>query len=125
MSKGKARTPYEFGVKVSLVVSHKQGLALSSQALEKSLYDGHTLKDSLEKAQEITGIRPQKSFVDKGYRGHKVQETEVYISGQRKGLTKSLKRDLKIRSAIEPHIGGSMAERLFRSLFKLFVSPLR
>jgi transposase, IS5 family len=26
ISKGKARNPYEFGVKVSLVVTHKQGL---------------------------------------------------------------------------------------------------
>ena len=119
VSKGKARTPYEFGVKVSLVVSHKQGLALSSQALEKSLYDGHTLKDSLEKAQEIAGIRPQKSFVDKGYKGHKVHETEVYISAQRKGLTKSLKRDLKRRSAIEPHIGHMKAEgKLGRNYLK-------
>ena len=28
VSKGKARTPYEFGCKVSFVITHKQGLAL-------------------------------------------------------------------------------------------------
>jgi len=32
ISKGKARNPYEFGVKVSLAVTHKQGLMLERAA---------------------------------------------------------------------------------------------
>lgn len=43
ISKGKAGKPYEFGCKVSLVLTHKQGLALSSQDLHENQYDGHTL----------------------------------------------------------------------------------
>ena len=39
ISKGKAGKPYEFGCKVSLVLTHKQGLALSSQALHENQYD--------------------------------------------------------------------------------------
>ena len=31
-SKGKARNPYEFGVKVSLVVTHKQGLMVGARS---------------------------------------------------------------------------------------------
>ena len=31
ISKGKARNPYEFGVKVSLAVTHKQGLMVGAQ----------------------------------------------------------------------------------------------
>ena len=119
ISKGKARQPYEFGTKVSLVISHKQGFALSAQALDKPMYDGHTLKSALQKAQDITGIAIHQSFVDKGYKGHDVKEAEVYISGQRRGLTKALKKALKRRSAIEPHIGHMKSEgKLDRNYLK-------
>ena len=109
ISKGKIRTPYEFGCKVSLVVTHKQGLALSSQALADNQYDGHTLKAALENAnvstESITKRKIKTVFVDKGYRGHDVEEQQVFISGQRKGMTPWFKKQLKRRSSIEPHIG--------------------
>lgn len=119
ISKGKARTPYEFGSKVSLVVSHKQGLALSSQALEKPSYDGHTLADSLSHSSEISGVPVKRTFVDRGYRKHGVEDREVYISGQRRGMTRSLKKELKRRSAIEPHIGHMKSDgKLGRNYLK-------
>lgn len=105
ISKGKSGKPYEFGCKVSLVTSHKQGLALSCQALPENQYDGHTLAKSLEKAHEITGVKIEKGFVDKGYKGHGVEGIDIYISAQKRGITKALKKKLKRRSAIEPHIG--------------------
>jgi IS5 family transposase len=53
--------------------------------------------------------------VDRGYKGHGVEDDplrnhtkifiSIFISGQRKGLTKSIKKQLKRRSAIEPMIG--------------------
>ena len=119
ISKGKAHQPYEFGTKVSLVISHKQGFALSSQTLDKPMYDGHTLKSALQKAQEITRTPIKQSFVDKGYRGHGVEETDVYLSGQRRGVTKALKKALKRRSSIEPHIGHMKADgKLDRNYLK-------
>ena len=105
ISKGKAGKPYEFGCKVSLVLTHKQGLALSSQALHENQYDGHTLNSSLKKAEELTQTLIEQAFVDKGYKGHDVEGTAVYISGQKRGMTRTLKKHLKRRSAIEPHIG--------------------
>lgn len=110
IAKGKARSPYEYGHKVSLVVTHKQGLALSSQALEKCSYDGHVLSESVDKAKEISGNDITKIFVDRGYRGHGITDKNVYISGQRKGMTASLRKELKRRSAIEPHIGHMKSE---------------
>lgn len=77
VSKGEARCPYEFGFKVSLVVTHKQGFALSSRALEKPSYDGHTLASALDHGREISGIDIKRAFVDRGYKGvvcGKVQE---------------------------------------------------
>lgn len=119
ISKGKARCPYEFGSKVSLVVTHKQGFALSSQALEKPSYDGHTLAPALAHGSKISGINIKRVFVDRGYKGHGVEENEVYISGQRRGMTWSLKRELKRRSAIEPHIGHMKSEgKLGRNYLK-------
>lgn len=119
ISKGKARCPYEFGSKVSLVVTHKQGFALSSQALERPSYDGHTLAPSLAHGAKISGVNIKQAFVDRGYKGHGVKESEVYISGQRRGMTWSLKRDLKRRSAIEPHIGHMKSDgKLGRNYLK-------
>lgn len=113
ISKGKSRNRYEFGSKVSLVMTHKKSLITSSQSLDNNPYDGHTLKSALENAQEITHIKIDDAFVDKGYKGHGMNEEEdnirIFISGKRthngKKLTKTLKKHLKRRQAIEPIIG--------------------
>jgi IS5 family transposase len=116
ISKGKAHKRYEFGCKVSITTTHKQGLVISSQALPKNPYDGHTLKPALESAEKITGVEIESAFVDRGYKGHGVESdplrnhTKIFISGQRRGLTKSLKKQLKRRSAIEPMIGHMKQE---------------
>lgn len=104
IAKGKAHKKYEFGCKTSLVLTHKEGLALSSQALHDNPYDGHTLTAALEHTHQMTGRKVRGAFVDKGYKGHDVKDCTVFLSGQRK-LPAALKRALKRRSAIEPHIG--------------------
>ena len=43
--------------------------------------------------------------VDRGYRGHGVDKTQVLISGTRQGLTSTLAADLRRRAVIEPEIG--------------------
>lgn len=114
ISKGKAAKPYEFGCKVSLVVTHKQGLALASIALPENKFDGHVLGQSLKKAEELTGVSIRVGFVDKGYKGHKVNTPKIYMSGQKKGISKALKKQIKRRSAIEPHIGHMKSEGKLR-----------
>jgi|APSaa5957512535_1039671.scaffolds.fasta_scaffold25846_2 transposase, IS5 family len=110
ISKGKARKPYEFGVKVSIGVTHKEGFVVDSQAIHGKPYDGHTLQQVLQSVEINTQVKPAVCFVDKGYRGHKVTNVDVYQSGQRKGMTKSLKKQLKRRSMIEPMIGHMKAD---------------
>jgi IS5 family transposase len=114
IAKGKARTSYEFGCKVGLVVTHKQGLVLSSKAFESAVYDGHTLQANLDQAEKLSGQPIKRAFVDRGYKGHGVEHCEVYIAGQRGGITKALKKQLKRRSAIEPHIGHMKSEGKLR-----------
>ena len=104
LAKGKAHKPYEFGVKVSLAVTHKEGFVIGIQSCPDNPYDGHTLDGQLEQVQALTGRAPKRVFVDKGYKGHKVDRCEVFLSGTRK-LPLVLKRELRRRSAIEPAIG--------------------
>ena len=44
IAKGKAHKPYEFGVKVSLAVTHREGFVVGIQACPGNPYDGHTLE---------------------------------------------------------------------------------
>ncbi len=54
----------------------------------------------------VGGVEPERIYVDKGYRGHDYSGTgSVMISGRRKGLTPTMRRELKRRSAIEAVIG--------------------
>jgi IS5 family transposase len=93
ISKGKARNRYEFGCKVSLGITHKKGtgIIVTAKALSGNPYDGHTLKKALQSAATISGTPATKAFVDKGYKGHEVNDCKVFISGQRRGITASIK----------------------------------
>jgi len=94
-------------------MTHKRSLITSSQSLDGNPYDGHTLKSALTNAQNIGKTKIDDAFVDKGYKGHGINEEEdsirIFISGRRthngKKLTKTLKKHLKRRQAIEPIIG--------------------
>jgi len=61
ISKGKARTPYEFGCKVSIATNlhpAKGGhLILHARALHGNPYDGHTLKSALDIAWPCGALR--------------------------------------------------------------------
>jgi hypothetical protein len=119
ISKGKARVRYEFGTKVSVATTHKEGFVVGMRAMPGNPYDGHTLREALEQVEILTGTRTRSAFVDRGYRGHGVETTEVFISGQRRGMTPALRRDLRRRSAIEPAIGHMKTDgRLARCALK-------
>jgi len=109
IGKGKLHKRYEFGCKVALVVSHKQGFVLSAQAKQGCPYDGHTLKANLADAQTNTGVAVERTCVDRGYRKHGVESAAVFLSGQR-NLSRRLKKFVRRRSSIEPHIGHMKSE---------------
>jgi IS5 family transposase len=107
ISKGKAHKKYEFGSKVAISITHKKNRAIitSCQSIAGSPFDGHTLSSSLEMSERITDVAVGEAYVDRCYKGHGVKNCQVYISGQRRGTTKKIRRDIKRRQAIEPHIG--------------------
>ncbi len=112
IAKGKAHKKYEFGVKVSLTATQKKNFIVGALSLPGNPYDGHTLGKALHQVRKLTGTRPQQCFVDRGYRGHEVKNTRVYIAGQRRGITPALRRALKRRNAIEPIIGHTKHDGL-------------
>jgi IS5 family transposase len=111
ISKGKAHRPYEFGSKVALAVTNREGFVLASKSLEGNPYDGHTLSTTVEQVVALNGVEADRIYVDQGYRGHDYAHKErVFITRQRRGLTPTIKRELRRRSAIEPMIGHMKAD---------------
>jgi IS5 family transposase len=105
LAKGKAHKRYEFGVKVSIATTNRSNLVVGAQSLPGRPYDGHTLSGALDQVTRLTGVRPERCYVDLGYRGHDVTDVEVFKARQKRGVTKRIRRELKRRNAIEPIIG--------------------
>jgi IS5 family transposase len=115
IGKGKARKPYEFGVKVSLAVTHKQGLMVGARTFPGNPFDGHTLAQQLEQTTNLLqdlGRKPKQAVVDLGYRGVDADNpgVELIHRGKYKTLTALQRRWLKRRQAIEPMIGHTKSD---------------
>jgi len=107
ISKGKARTPYEFGVKVGITSTIKGNLILGARSFPNNPFDGHTLNEQLEQATILSGNTIKNVYVDLGYRGVDKDNPGVSIKhrGKYKSLTEQERKLLKRRQAIEPIIG--------------------
>jgi transposase, IS5 family len=110
ISKGKARHRYEFGVKVSLAITHKQGLMVGAKRFTGNPFDGHTLKAQLTQSNGLiaaSGKRVKQAVVDLGYRGvdQDNPDVEVMHRGRIKSMSEAEKTVLKRRQAVEPAIG--------------------
>jgi IS5 family transposase len=117
IGKGKAHKPYEFGVKVSVatpLMRCKGGQFVAHvKALPGAPYDGHTLAAVLPELEAQIGVNLQRIFADAGYRGHNATDKhrlKVFTSGQKRGVTDQIKRQLRRRAAVEPVIGHLKAE---------------
>ena len=111
ISKGKAHKKYEFGCKVGLSFTNKGlGLCTAIKTFHSNPHDSKTLKPLLEMSENISSVKVRSSFLDKGFKGHGVKDIDVYISGQRKGVTPKIRKQIKRRQAIEAHIGHAKSE---------------
>jgi len=109
---GKARTPYEFGVKVSIATTlhrSKGGLfALHAKALPGNPYDGHTLAEIIPDMEKTIGNNIDRLLADAGYRGQNAplsHRFKIYTTGQKRRMTPAIKREMRRRAAVEPLIG--------------------
>ena len=117
IGKRKAHRPYAFGVKVSLATTlnrSKGGQFIAhAKALPGNPYDGHTLAAVIPQIETQIGANLTRIVADRGYRGHNAppeHEFKVYISGQRRRVTETIKRELRRRPAVEPVVGHAKAE---------------
>ncbi|MDZ4208017.1 IS5 family transposase [Rhodoferax sp.] len=110
ISKGKARQPYEFGVKVGIASTLQGNLIVGARAFHGNPYDGHTLNEQLEQAtilMQDSVAKPATAFVDLGYRGVDADNPDVHIvhRGKAKRISEQERKLLRRRQAIEPIIG--------------------
>ena len=93
---------------------------LHAKALHGNPFDGHTLGPVVADMEKLTGVEARRIHVDKGYRGHNhPHRLRVWISGQVRRVTASIRREMKRRAAVEPVIGHVKAEhRMDRNYLK-------
>jgi len=92
---------------------------LHAKALHGNPFDGHTLAPMVADMRRLTGIEARRIHVDKGYRGHTANKFRVWISGQVRRTTATIRREMKRRAAVEPVIGHVKAEhRMDRNFLK-------
>jgi IS5 family transposase len=58
ISKGKARNPYEFGVKVTVATTLKEGFVVGMRSMPGNPYDGHTLEEAIEQVSILAEQTP-------------------------------------------------------------------
>ena len=86
-------------------------------------YDGHTLATVIPRSRRRSArsLDPhrRRPRLSRPQRCRPTCEFKVYISGQKRGVTDAIKRDLRRRSAVEPVIGHAKAEhRMGRNFLK-------
>jgi IS5 family transposase len=114
IGKGKAQARYEFGVKVPIATTNALApggqFVLGARTLPGNPYDGRTLAAGIAQAERITGVGIERAYVDRGYRGHDADRARVFVSGQKRGVTPTIRRERRRRAAIEPVIGHMKAD---------------
>jgi IS5 family transposase len=123
IGKGKAHARFEFGVKVSVATINAAApggqFVVGARAVPGNPYDGHTLAAQIGQTERITGVVVERAYVDRGYRGHDADRARVFISRQKRGLTPTIRRELRRRNAVEPVIGHMKADGLLNRNFLL------
>ena len=105
ISKGKARQSCEFGVKVTVATTHKEGVVVGMRTWRAVPTTVTPRRKRSSKVCILTDHLPEAVFVDKGYRGIAVASVAIWLSGQKRRVTSAIKKAILRRSAIEPAIG--------------------
>ena len=105
-TKGKEHKRFEFGSKVSIVVTQTTNVIVGALNFNSTTHDSKTLEKALAQYTNLTGKIAKMAFVDRGYRGPKtVNETIICVPKPDKNITKTKRKRHRRRAAIEPVIG--------------------
>jgi len=78
-----------------MVNTNKKNWIVGIKAFHNKPYDGHTLRESIEQVERLTGWKIKEAYVDSGYRGHGYDgDPEIHIVNFRtmKRLTRTVKK---------------------------------
>jgi Transposase DDE domain./Transposase domain (DUF772). len=105
-NKGKEHKKYEFGSKVSILVTQKTGVIVGALNFTENVHDSKTLSSALQQHTRLTGKEAIEVYADRGYPGPKqINNTQIHIPKPNKNITVSKRNKHKRRAAIEPVIG--------------------
>ena len=131
IGKGKAHRPYDLGVKVSVATTlapSKGGKFIAHlKALPGNPYDGHSLATVVPEIEAQVGANLARIVADRSCRGHNAppdHKLKVIISGQKRGITDAIKRDLLPPLGRRAVIGHAKAKhRMGRNLQRKATPP--
>jgi IS5 family transposase len=119
-TKGKEHKKFEFGSKVSILVTQRTGVIVGAMNFADTLHDSKTIAIALEQYERVTGNKAKDVFLDRGYRGtKKVNDTFLHCPKPDKSITRTKRRRHRRRAAIEPVIGHLKHDyRMMRNYLK-------
>ena len=119
-TKGKEHKKFEFGSKVSILITQKTGVIVGALNFNETLHDSRTLPDALQQYERLTGKQAKDVFLDRGYIGPKtINQTNLHTPKPNPNITKAKRRKHKRRAAIEPTIGHLKHDyRMIRNYLK-------
>jgi IS5 family transposase len=105
-TKGKEHKKFEFGSKVSILVTQRTGVIVGALNFNSTEHDSRTLPQALEQYERLTTLKAKNLFLDRGYRGPKqIGETLINTPRPEKNMSKIRRKRHRRRAAIEPVIG--------------------
>lgn len=117
-TKGKEHKRFEFGSKVSILVTQKTGVIVGALNFNSTEHDSKTLPLALEQHKKLTGITAKNIYLDRGYRGQKeIDQTTIHTPRPEKNITITKRKRHKRRAAIEPVIGHLKSDYRMRRNF--------
>jgi IS5 family transposase len=112
IAKGKAYAKYEFGNKISILISKNSKIIVAVQSFQGNPYDGDTIEATINMAsQTFDGYKPEITIGDLGYRGRivvgcvKIIHPDLLRNASDPDVREKILKMLSSRSAIEPIFG--------------------
>jgi IS5 family transposase len=105
-TKGKEHKRFEFGSKVSILVTQTTGVIVGALNFNSTEHDSKTLHKAIEQYARLTEKKATDIYVDRGYPGQKtINEINIHVPKPDKNITKTKRKRHSRRAAIEPVIG--------------------
>ncbi len=119
-TKGKEHKRFEFGSKVSLLITQSTGVIVGALNFNETLHDSKTIPAALDQYERLMNKQPKNIFLDRGYRGPKrINDTGLHTPKPDKNITARKIKQHKRRAAIEPVIGHLKHDyRMIRNFLK-------